>query len=79
MLHGGSGIPGAMRRTLAKEARVKKFNIGTELRMAFDKALRRAFSEQLTEFDRTALLASTMPELRLAAMRVMRELDFGDQ
>ena len=79
VLHGGSGIPGAMRRTLAKEARVKKFNIGTELRMAFGKALRRAFSEQPTEFDRTVLLASTMPELRLAAMHVMRELAFRDQ
>ncbi|MGB8316331.1 MAG: class II fructose-bisphosphate aldolase [Aestuariivirga sp.] len=79
VLHGGSGIPGAIRRTLAKEARVKKFNIGTELRMAFGKALRRAFSEKPTEFDRTALLASTMPELRLAAMHVMRELACRDQ
>jgi fructose-bisphosphate aldolase, class II len=79
VLHGGSGIPGAMRRTLAKEARVKKFNIGTELRMAFGKALRRAFSEKPTEFDRIALLASTMPELRLAAMHVMRELACRDQ
>jgi fructose-bisphosphate aldolase, class II len=79
VLHGGSGIPGAMRRTLAKEARVKKFNIGTELRIAFGKALRRALSENPTEFDRTALLASTMPELRLAAMHVMRELACRDQ
>ena len=41
VLHGGSGIPPAIRRQLARETRVKKFNIGTELRMAFGAALRK--------------------------------------
>ena len=40
VLHGGSGIPAAIRRKLASKSRVSKFNIGTELRMAFGQALR---------------------------------------
>ena len=35
MLHGGSGIPNHIRKKLAKETNIAKFNIGTELRMTF--------------------------------------------
>ena len=78
VLHGGSGIPITTRRMLASQSRVKKFNIGTELRMAFGRALRRALTEQPGEFDRIVLLASTMPELRQSAMQVMRDLACRD-
>ena len=74
VLHGGSGIPGTMRRQLARQTRIKKFNIGTELRMAFGSALRRTLAERPHEFDRIALLASTMPELRKATANILREL-----
>ena len=74
VLHGGSGIPCVTRRMLASQSRVKKFNIGTELRMAFGDALRKIMSEKPTEFDRITLLAATMPQMRRTAMNVMREL-----
>ena len=74
VLHGGSGIPGTMRRQLARQTRIKKFNIGTELRMAFGSALRRTVIDHPQEFDRIALLSSTMPELRKIAASIMREL-----
>lgn len=74
VLHGGSGIPLAMRRMLASQSRVKKFNIGTELRMAFGSALRQAIAENPGEFDRLALLSATMPGMRNAALAVIRNL-----
>ena len=75
VLHGGSGIPLATRKMLASQSRVKKFNIGTELRMAFGKALRHTLTTQPDQFDRTALLTSTEPEMRRAAMQVMQNLN----
>ncbi len=74
VLHGGSGIPSATRQYLASQSRVKKFNIGTELRMAFGKALRQTLDDKPDEFDRIALLTSTMPAMRQTAMTIMREL-----
>ena len=74
VLHGGSGIASTMRQKLARELRVKKFNIGTELRMAFGMGLREAIALHPQEFDRIKLLASTMPASRAAAKRVMQEL-----
>ena len=79
VLHGGSGIPLATRKMLATQSRVKKFNIGTELRMAFGKTLRHTLTTQPDQFDRTALLASTMPEMRSAAMQVMQNLTSKDK
>ena len=74
VLHGGSGIPLATSQMLARQCRVKKFNIGTELRMVFGKALRQTLAQQSEEFDRIALLASTMPEMHQSAMQIMRDL-----
>jgi fructose-bisphosphate aldolase, class II len=74
VLHGGSGIPGDTRRMLAANTRVKKFNIGTELRMAFGKSLRDVLNHQPDEFDRIKLLSATMPASRKAAKLVMQEL-----
>jgi fructose-bisphosphate aldolase, class II len=73
VLHGGSGIPVAMRKYLASHSRVKKFNIGTELRMAFGEALRSVLQEQPQEFDRIKLLSATTPAIRAAAKVVMQE------
>ena len=77
VLHGGSGIPSEMRRELATTSRVKKFNIGTELRMAFGAALRASLDLQPDEFDRIRLLASTIPASRKAAKLIMEELSFA--
>jgi fructose-bisphosphate aldolase, class II len=74
VLHGGSGIPSAMRKTLARETRVKKFNVGTELRMAFGAALKQSIANQPNEFDRIKLLSPTIDASRLAARAVISEL-----
>jgi fructose-bisphosphate aldolase, class II len=74
VLHGGSGIPSALRRKLAQDHRIKKFNIGTELRMAFGQALRESLASQPEEFDRNKLLIPTMQASQIAARAIIAEL-----
>lgn len=74
VLHGGSGIPSATRRLLAAGSKVKKFNIGTELRMGFGSALRTVLADQPGEYDRINLLRATIPVSRKIAVSIMQEL-----
>ena len=74
VIHGGSGLPAAMRQMLARETRIKKFNIGTELRMAFGAALRGSLAEYPNEFDRNVLLGRTIPNIKMAALQVLGSL-----
>lgn len=73
VLHGGSGVPPAMRQHLARETTVCKFNIGTELRQAFGAALRDALADP-ARFDRIAILRDTEAPVTLAARRILRGL-----
>jgi fructose-bisphosphate aldolase class II len=77
VLHGGSGIPGALRRELARDTAVCKFNIGTELRQTFGAALRAELAEHPDEFDRIRLLKATEAPLEEAARAVIRTLRGG--
>jgi fructose-bisphosphate aldolase, class II len=74
VLHGGSGIAGSVRQRLAREHRIKKFNIGTELRMAFGESLRSVLKNNPAEFDRVKILTATMPAMKAAAKMVIEEL-----
>lgn len=71
VLHGGSGIPVNVRQELAQTSRVSKFNIGTELRMAFGQALRKSLADQPDKFDRVALLGPTIAPVREATKTVI--------
>lgn len=71
VLHGGSGIDPATRRALATTTQVCKFNVGTEVRVAFGRALRRVLAAQPEAFDRIAILTAAMPEVRAAARAVL--------
>ena len=74
VLHGGSGIAPHIRRDLATNSRVAKFNIGTELRQAFGRALRGAVADNPDTFDRITLLKATIPEIRGETERVLAGL-----
>ena len=74
VLHGGSGIPSAVRRMLGHESRVRKFNIGTELRQAFGAAVRKSLAAKPDEFDRIALLSDTIGPVRSETVKILREL-----
>ncbi len=74
VLHGGSGIPLDVRAKLSHETRVKKFNIGTELRMAFGTSLRDYLNKNPQSFDRNEILKATSGEVKLEAVKVLMGL-----
>ena len=74
VIHGGSGVSPAERADLAANSRIAKFNIGTELRMAFGTALREAITREPGQFDRIALLRQTEAPVMAAARNVIRQL-----
>ncbi len=74
VIHGGSGVPAAQRRHLAHTTSICKFNIGTELRMAFGAALRQAVNADPERFDRVQILKDTHDPLVAAARPILRNL-----
>jgi fructose-bisphosphate aldolase class II len=72
VIHGGSGVPLVERRALATGSRICKFNIGTELRMAFGHALRDAVNADPARFDRVAIMKDTHAPLVAATRQVLR-------
>lgn len=77
VIHGGSGVPAGQRARLARSGAIAKFNIGTELRMAFGAALRQSLSRQPDSFDRIALLSPVEEPLVAVARAVIRTLSGG--
>lgn len=74
VIHGGSGVPAAQRRQLARSTNICKFNIGTELRMAFGQALRNSVLSDPERFDRVQILKETHDPVMDAARTVLRTL-----
>ena len=74
VLHGGSGIDTKMRQRLAAETAVCKFNIGTELRMVFGKALRSAMKKDPNRFDRVEILKETEEPVRETTRSIIRSI-----
>lgn len=77
VIHGGSGVPMAQRRTLALGSNICKFNIGTELRMAFGAALRQAVNRDPARFDRISILQETHDPVVAAARSVLATFKRG--
>ncbi len=74
VIHGGSGVPVAQRTALARGSSICKFNIGTELRMAFGQALREAVNRDAQRFDRVAILKETHDPVVAATRRVLQAM-----
>jgi fructose-bisphosphate aldolase class II len=74
VIHGGSGVPASQRLALAAGSRICKFNVGTELRMAFGAALREAVNRDPSRFDRVAILKETHSPVVEATRHVLRGL-----
>jgi fructose-bisphosphate aldolase class II len=74
VIHGGSGVPVDQRAGLAKSTNICKFNIGTELRMAFGTAMREAVNADPNRFDRVTILKDTHDPTVAAARRVLAAL-----
>ena len=74
VLHGGSGIPAEMRRYLAREKLVQKFNVGTEVRQVFGASLRTHLEANPHDFDRLSIMKSTIDPICEAAKKVISNL-----
>ena len=74
VIHGGSGVAEAERQRLARGSNICKFNIGTELRMAFGAALRDALAADPGRFDRLEIMADIHAPLVAATRRVLQSL-----
>lgn len=74
VLHGGSGLPRDLRSRLARKSNVCKFNIGTELRLAFGDSLRATLARDPNVFDRIAILGATEATLTTLARRIIHDL-----
>ncbi|MBU2994588.1 class II fructose-bisphosphate aldolase [Octadecabacter sp. 1_MG-2023] len=74
VIHGGSGVPVEQRARLARNTNICKFNIGTELRMAFGAALRDAVASDPKRFDRVSILKDTETPMIAATRRVLAPL-----
>ncbi len=72
VIHGGSGVPVAQRRSLAKNTNICKFNIGTELRMVFGHALRKAINTDKSRFDRVQIMQETIDPVYNATIEVLK-------
>lgn len=72
VIHGGSGVPVEQRSRLSRQTSICKFNIGTELRMAFGHALREAVNRDPSRFDRVRILKETQDPVEAAARVVIR-------
>ena len=74
VIHGGSGVSVDQRKRLAANTAICKFNIGTELRMAFGKAVRQALNTDPAMFDRIEILKSAEPDAETAAHVIFQTL-----
>ncbi|MEP1933494.1 MAG: class II fructose-bisphosphate aldolase, partial [Roseibium sp.] len=66
--------PVDQRRRLARTTNICKFNIGTELRMAFGEALRIAVNADPSRFDRVSILQDTHTPICTATRKVLAAL-----
>jgi len=74
VLHGSSGISYKMRKKIAFETNVAKFNIGTELRMVAGNSLRENFNKNKKIFDRLQLIKPTIIKIKNQTKKVIKNI-----
>ena len=74
VIHGGSGIGHDDRRRLSQTSAICKFNIGTEVRMAYGRTLRRTLAENGEIYDRIEIMNATYPTIVELAAQIIAGL-----
>lgn len=74
VIHGGSGVPVESRLKLAAQSKIAKFNIGTEVRMAFGQSLRKILHDDPLVFDRVKILSGVEIDVTKVAKEAMLSL-----
>jgi fructose-bisphosphate aldolase class II len=78
VIHGMSGIEDDDLARLVR-TRVGKFNIGTSLRQAFGRGVRRSLAADPERFDRLTIMADAIDEMSLEATRQIQRLGWTDE
>tara|TARA_B100000686_G_C16583931_1_gene859671 strand:+ start:137 stop:967 length:831 start_codon:yes stop_codon:yes gene_type:complete len=71
VLHGGSGIADSLKKKIARNTNVAKFNIGTELRRKFGDILRKNINSNKKIFDRIEMLKPTIKEITKLTKKII--------
>ena len=74
VLHGSSGISYNLRKKIARNTKVAKFNIGTELRMIAGESLKDNIKKNKKNFDRLQLIKPTIKIIKKATMKVIKNI-----
>jgi len=74
VLHGGSGISNIIRKKLARNHKVAKLNIGTELRMLFGYTVRKNILKNKKKYDRLELLQPTIKEMKKLTKKIISNI-----
>ena len=74
VLHGGSGIPSIVRKKLARNYNIAKFNIGTELRMLFGNTVRKNILRNKKSYDRIEILKPTIKEMKKLTKKIISNI-----
>lgn len=77
VIHGGSGVPENQRSDFARTTNICKYNIGTELRMAFGQSLRDTLNNDLDVFDRITIMQRTHGSIVDATRLVLQSMGPG--
>ena len=72
VLHGGSGIHPEDRLRLARDHRVRKINLGTELRKQFGTGLRAILADDRALFDRTEIMLGSVSSMHTLAVDLLK-------
>ncbi len=71
VIHGSSGIEYKLRRKIARNTKVAKFNIGTELRMVAGNSLRENVLKNKQLFDKIKLIKPTIRKIKKQTKKVI--------
>ena len=74
VLHGSSGISYQLRRKIASQTNVAKFNIGTELRMVAGNSLRENIKNNINIFDRLQLIKPTIIQIKKQTKKIIKNI-----
>lgn len=79
VLHGSSGISYSMRKKIASNTNVAKFNIGTELRMVAGNSLRKNINNNINIFDRLQLLKPTVIDIKNQTKKIIKNIGVANE
>lgn len=74
VLHGSSGINTSMRKKIARNTNVAKFNIGTELRITACNSLRKSYNQNKTNFDKIEIIKPSIVDLKKHTIKVIKNI-----